>query len=443
MAVSWVWIGGPAPSGVSVVAALSDTATSCRLAVSDRIDMASPVFSDAASPDADDYVRLSISGLDARKRYWCQVEIDSVLDSGVTGTFRTLPTPLEPTSVVLDHGSCNDEGSTHAIWDNIRVHNPDVFAHLGDLQYRDISTANEALFVAGYEGNMASAKMAAMSRSMPWVYLWDDHDFGPDNSDGEDVTVAVANSAYRKMVPHLSLPETTGIWQAFPLGRVWVIATDLRSFRSPNEDTDDASKTMMGATQKAWFKNQLTTARDAGYKMIVWLNTQVWPAETGVETSLGGDLDHWGEFSTERAEIAQFMADENVPQVIILSGDMHSCAYKLNADPAGVGGSGRIHVFQGASLDRGSNYRGVGWNAGPSGGRGRYGRLRIVDTGGSMAVRWQAVLVDSTTGAHTVLFGTDFTVTAGEPIYLVDADGGEAVMRGPGGLLEETFKGGG
>ena len=48
--------------------------------------------------------------------------------------------------------------------------------------------------------------------------------------------------------------------------------TDLRSQRTPNDDPDDVTNTMLGARQKRWFKEELRRANGV-YPLIVWVNT--------------------------------------------------------------------------------------------------------------------------------------------------------------------------
>lgn len=70
-----------------------------------------------------------------------------------------------------------------------------------------------------------------MFRSVPVAYMWDDHDFGPNNSGGTFVGKEVARIAYQQFVPHYPLQAGTGnvpLQQAFTIGRVRFLLTDLR-----------------------------------------------------------------------------------------------------------------------------------------------------------------------------------------------------------------------
>ena len=87
----------------------------------------------------------------------------------------------------------------------------------------------------------------------------DDHDFGPNDSHRESPGREAALATYREVVPHYPLvvgaddPEAP-VAQAFTVGRVRFIISDLRSARNRKQDPDGPEKTMMGEGQLAWFK---------------------------------------------------------------------------------------------------------------------------------------------------------------------------------------------
>lgn len=402
-----MWAGAVGLDEATVVAKFGAGLTSCRLKVSTASDLStSPVFSSAAADDANGYAKMTATGLTADRHYYYGIEIDGVVDS-LRGRFRTLPAVGTPSSFRVAFGSCSNDSSNHRVFDAIRQADPLLLAHLGDFHYANIATNDEALYRTAIEGQFAQARRAEMHRSIGNVYIWDDHDFGADDSDGTSVSRAAASAVYRQTVPHHTLPAGSGdnpIYQSFRVGRVRFIATDLRHQRSPNSATDDASKTMLGATQKAWFKAQLDAARVDGDVLIVWLNSQVWkvdPPFTGIDTPNG---DHWGSFATERAELANYIADNNIPQVMILGGDAHFVAFDdgRHTDYSDSGGA-PIPECHASAFDGGGNSRGTNWMSGTSEGGGRYGLVNFTDDGTSVAVMFRAIEVNATTGAETIL----------------------------------------
>ena len=74
-------------------------------------------------------------------------------------------------------------------------------------------------------------------------YIWDDHDTGQDNANGNDESLRHANHAYRAAYPHYPLPEQAlshnnassevqplGIWHSFMAGSTKFLALDSRTF---------------------------------------------------------------------------------------------------------------------------------------------------------------------------------------------------------------------
>jgi alkaline phosphatase D len=160
---------------------------------------------------------------------------------------------------------------------------------------------------------------------------------------------------------------------------------------------------MLGATQKAWFKNELLAAKDGA--LTVWLNSQVWC----VDTPFGGldtDGDHWGTFATERAEISDYLADNGITNVIQLTGDMHALGINTAIDYSAAQ-TAPMRIYAGSSLDSIPVARGH-WEYVQTG-RGQYGTLTITDNGQRLTVLWQGWAVDDTTGVETLVMSDTFS----------------------------------
>jgi hypothetical protein len=219
--------------------------------------------------------------------------------------------------------------------------------------------------------------------------MWDDHDYCGDNTDTTAVGRDTARLVYRERVPHYPLPANIGgtIGQAFTLGRARVIMTDLRSAANPTTQKESASKTRMGTAQKAWFKQELIAARDNGFPLILWVNPDPWigPARLGE--------DGWGGHSTERTELANFIRDNRISNVVMLSGDMHALAFDdgTNSDYA-TGGGAPITVCHAAALTSVGSIKGGPYTDGPYPGDQQYGVLEVYDNGGpSVACRFLGI----------------------------------------------------
>lgn len=56
------------------------------------------------------------------------------------------------------------------------------FIHMGDLHYDDIGTSDVGAFHASTNKAVSYSHMQRMLSQVPLVYVWDDHDYGENNS---------------------------------------------------------------------------------------------------------------------------------------------------------------------------------------------------------------------------------------------------------------------
>ena len=327
-------------------------------------------------------VSIVMHGLKLDTPYYYGVESEGVVDLTKIGRFHT---PVaQPLSFTFAFGSCAQTGSTHPVFDTIRDESPLFLMHMGDLHYENIVLPDPALYRAAYDLVLASPEQAALYRSTPLAYMWDDHDYGPNNSDATSPGRLAARLTYQQYVPHYPLPAGSGdvpIHQAFSIGRVRFIVTDSRSERTPYLDPDTPAKTMLGDEQKAWFKQELLDAKGV-YPVIVWVNTLPWIGTTGD--------DGWYVYTNERKELANFIAAHQIEGVFMISGDAHMLAIDdgTNSDYATGGGAG-FPVMHAAALDQTPSVKGGPYSEGAFPGPGQFALMTITDTGfAPICVQW-------------------------------------------------------
>jgi alkaline phosphatase D len=389
------WAGGVTTTGATVAVKLTNT-VAARLRVSPYPDLTTNVaYSPAAPPDVNGIAKLVIDGLQPGTQYHYAVEMDGSVDTLRGGSFRT--SPAEAGSFVFAFASCcNSPGAD--TFGEIRRHDPDFFVHLGDLHYGNISVNDPAAFRARYDTALASTHQGLLYANVPTVYTWSDHDFGPSDSDTSSVSKPAAQATYRQYVPSYALSSPTGgIYQTFTYGRVRFIATDNRSYKSPRSAVDDANKTMLGTEQKRWFKDTIGTATEP---VIIWLNENPWIS------SASQTRDDWGGYTTERAELANFIAAGS-KNLAIVSGDMHALA----ADD-GSNSPGGIPVFQAAALKGNSSHKGGPYTFGPFPSTvglavQQYGVMSVLDTGTHIALQFTGYQVG---GAAKLTYTHTFSV---------------------------------
>ncbi|WP_037684603.1 alkaline phosphatase D family protein, partial [Streptomyces griseus] len=139
-----------------------------------------------------------------------------------------------------------------------------------------------------YDDVLLQPRQHELYRNVSTVYVWDDHDFGPNDSDSTSPGRANAQRVYRERVPHHPLADDEGIFHSFEVGRVLFVASDSRSDRTPNSYPDGADKTMLGSAQRAWLEQLLTRSEASA---LCWLMPVQW---------LSGAVDSWGGFRYEQ-----------------------------------------------------------------------------------------------------------------------------------------------
>ena len=368
--VLWVWTGGLGDQSVTVNARLrqDDPAGTATIRL---VTAAAPNI--GVEPAAVDRTGRTISArfedLTPDTEYRYSVVVEGRAD--LSGSVRTAATG--PASFVVTFGSCARTGSNGAVFETIASHDPLLHIVLGDFHYGDVSTADAERLRSVLDATISAPAQQSLYLSTAIAYVWDDHDFGGNDSDADSAARSTAQAVYREYVPHVSLPSDEGIHQAFTIGRVRFVLTDLRSYRRP---ASDGTGQLMGSEELAWFEHELVTARDNG-QVVVWVNPTPW---------IGGAApgsDTWAGFAEQRRLIADFLADEGIDRILMLSGDAHMLAIDdgTNSDYS-TDGAGGFVVAHGSAFDRPGGTKGGPFSEGMFPGGGQFGLLQVIDDGG-------------------------------------------------------------
>ncbi|KAG6970808.1 hypothetical protein JG688_00004685 [Phytophthora aleatoria] len=222
------------------------------------------------------------------------------------------------------------------VFEEIKKENALFFMHTGDLHYHNLVVNNVAAFRDGYDSIFASpAGQSMLAMDVPFVYMWDDHDFGPDNSDS-------------------TAPGRNASVQA-----------------TPNTAPAAATKTVLGKKQKAWFKTELVrVTSDPNIRLIIWVNTMPWL----------DDERKWGHFVHEQQELVNFIKAHGLNKwvpIVIVSGDAHMLAVD-----DGSHSPGNLTVLHSAALGRPGSIKGGPYSHGAFPGSGQYAVMDVTDEGG-------------------------------------------------------------
>lgn len=146
----------------------------------------------------------------------------------------------------------------------------------------------------------------------PQYAIWDDHDYGPDNSDKNFVLKDSSLEVFKGVWPN-TYPQgeqLKGNYFNFRYYDAEFFMCDDRYFRAPD---GDSLGDFLGETQLVWLKNKLLSS-DAVFKFIA-IGSQVL------------NDNHFGEsyalYPRERNDLFDFIAKNNITGVIFLTGDKH------------------------------------------------------------------------------------------------------------------------
>ena len=198
--------------------------------------------------------------------------------------------------------------------------NIDLLLMLGDNTYAN--TNDPATQRKFYFDQRQSAGWRGLSPGTPIYAIWDDHDYGPDNSDRNMKGKEKSLQTFKEVWANPSYGETNnpGIYFKFTRRDVDIFMLDVRYHRDANKATNLAHKTMLGAAQLAWLKRELAASR-AKIKVLA----------SGGEWQINGTDDSWRSFKAERDDIFKFIEDRHITGVLLISGDRHyTGAYHVN-----------------------------------------------------------------------------------------------------------------
>lgn len=382
------WLGITA---MTVKTSSSAGAEPVRIGFAPTSDMVGTVWSGSTvTPDANGISKHSIPALVPDSPYYYQVEVGGGMVASPQ-LFRTLPDASGPRSFSFAFSSCRDHAAAlpdpnPTAFSDMLTRGIDFFLEIGDFHYRNISTNDQALFRAGYDEFFTRTNIANVLKSVPSGYVWDDHDFGGDGSNGSSVARPAAQAVYRERTPHPTLPSATGlIYHTFRVGRVRFIVLDCRSARSPVGNADNSSKTMLGAEQKTWLQNLLN---NADTPMTVIVSSVGWIGAAGVDSG----QDHWAYYTTERAEVGGWItANAAKTKCIFISGDAHMLAYDDGTNS--VAGCPQYHA---AALNQNTSTKGGPYSGGSRASNNAYGFMEVTDTGAQVALKYTGIYNGST-----------------------------------------------
>lgn len=234
-------------------------------------------------------------------------------------------------------------GSEYEIATSIANAKPDVMVWMGDNTYmREPDWNSRSGMLKRFTHTRSLPELQPLLASTANYATWDDHDYGPDNSNrswwGKEYSLELHKLFWPN--PSYGTVSTPGVFTTFDMLDVQVILLDDRYYRSPATLTG-SSDGILGVAQVQWLIDQLVTSK-ATFK-IVCTGSQFLTSDKTKESYIHQQQ--------ERQRILDLIASNNVRGVLFISGDIHAAELSKMERP----NTYPLYEFTSSSLTAGSN----------------------------------------------------------------------------------------
>lgn len=235
----------------------------------------------------------------------------------------------DPPEMKIALGSCNfvnedsvdrpgrPYGANHEIFEVMAKEEADIMVWLGDNTYlREVDFDSKTGFIRRYTHTRSLPELQAFLASTSHIATWDDHDYGPNNSDRSYVHRSMALDVFKMFWanPSYGIYDEPSVITAYKWGDCEFLMLDNRSFRTPNRRDVGGNATFLGEQQREWLVDALA-ASTAKWKFVC----------------IGGQVinnterfEHHANLAPEEREyILDAISMEGIKNVVFLTGDVH------------------------------------------------------------------------------------------------------------------------
>ena len=305
-------------------------------------------------------IKVDATGLQANTWYYYRFGYDSLYS--VIGRTRTLPVG-SVNNLRFAIASCQDyqRGYYNAHHHLARRNDIDAVLFLGDYTYekglsdtivegrvnepprRTVNMLDYRLRASQYK---LDPDLQESQRQYPWISVWDDHEtannsytdgakahYPEDGSWYDRKTAAVLT--YEQWMP-IRMPDpndTFKIFRRFTFGDLLdlhMLDTRLYDRSKPvdgivpvtNSEINDSTRTMIGPEQMAWLFNNLDNS--TAQWQLLGQQVIMAPLVTGGANSSIINPDQWDGYPYERQQLYDHIADNNIDNIVVLTGDIHT-----------------------------------------------------------------------------------------------------------------------
>ena len=206
-------------------------------------------------------------------------------------------------------------GSNFEIFNSINKKNPDFMLWLGDNTYlREPDWNSRTGFIKRYSHTRAFPELQPLLASTHHYATWDDHDYGPNNSDGSFWLKETASEIFKLFWgnPNYNVTGKGGITGFFQWSDLDFFLLDNRYHRTANNNLT-GNRQMLGKDQIDWLINALSFSQ-ASFKFV---------AVGGQVISNGVVYENYATYPDERKYLLDKIREAKIEGVIFLDGDRH------------------------------------------------------------------------------------------------------------------------
>lgn len=294
----------------------------------------SPVYSSSViktSPDNFLTATFKLKGLDTNRQYKYTIYLNGkAIKSPIATEFKTTPTyqAAQPKDFTIALGSCHYV--TDGPWDTIGLYHgrefgvvtkipqmkPDLMLWLGDytyLRWFDMTSIHGINYRFSHTRKLPETRQ--LLGAIPNYAIWDDHDFGPNDSDRtfdrKEDSLTVWKHYWAN--PANGTPNIPGTFYKFNRQDVEFFMTDGRYYRAPEGEPESDNKTYFGKAQLQWLKSSLKQSQ-ATFKLVA-LGSQA--------LNYNAQSEVLPMYKREYKDFMKWLLQEKISGVVFISGDRH------------------------------------------------------------------------------------------------------------------------
>ena len=257
-------------------------------------------------------------------------------------------------------GSCNHQNQPQPLWTLIDKNNPQLMIMMGDNVYA--SDKELKPIVDQYLKLNENKEFRALRERIPFLAIWDDHDFGQNDGGVTNPERDEARAVFLNYWGYLkqTLPKRQkALYHSRMIGsapqRLHVIMLDTRWDRSDLVKNPDYNPEDQATPPRPYLPTRDKTTRILSEDQWDWLEDEIKkPAELKILVSSiqvlanGHAFEKWGNFPHEKERLLKLIKNNKSKNIILFSGDRHMAALsKIN-----LGANNDLFEITGSALNR-------------------------------------------------------------------------------------------